>query len=70
MATVQNYLSLWFLEDNECILSSRHCLPSGIFCMKAAIVACSFGFSNSESHSKYELREQATETAVKQNISL
>ena len=33
---------------------------SKIFCMKAIIVVCLYGFSNSESVHSYEQREQAT----------
>ena len=51
-------------------LCSRPCLPSEIIGIKAVLVACLYVFPNSESVHSYEKREQATKTALRQNISL
>ena len=52
-------------------LSSRpFSLPSEIFCIKAVIVACLYVVFNSVSVCIYQWREQATKTALIQNISL
>ena len=78
--SAQGHLSLWILEENECILwktwtlwSSLHIqntLPSRIFCMNAVVLACLYAVSNWESICSYKQREQATEISVKQIISL
>ena len=68
---------LWNLSSQSCYCClfiwsflSGPALESEIFCLKAVIVACSYGVSNSRPAHTYKQREQATITALRQNISL